>query len=77
MTKYKIVYSLSRRVKKVEIWAASPMLAFKKFKEMMPKVVFSNLAVNEVQEVSDVTEEVVGTRQPRNLCSPCVFEKIA
>ena len=76
MTNYKIVYQLSNRVKRITIPAHSPMEAFKKFKEMMPQIVYNNLSVRGV-EVDIPVNEYVKKREP-DLCIPCAptFNKI-
>ena len=76
MTNYKIVYQLSNRVKRITIPAHSPMEAFKKFKEMMPQIVYNNLSVRGV-EVDIPVNEYVKKSEP-DLCMPCSpnFDKI-
>lgn len=69
MTQYRLVYELSNRVREVEIWACSPLEAFKKFKEMMPEIVYKNLAVKNVDEIKSKI-----SKQQVKLCYPCEFK---
>jgi hypothetical protein len=56
LTKYKIVYEIANRVKHEEIWAASPMLAFKKWKSMLPEIVLKNSSVHNIEEIKEKTK---------------------
>jgi len=71
MTDYKIIYELSNRIITVIIQAHSPMEAFRKFKEMMPKVVYNNLSLINVDPGKV-------KKQEQDLCIPCVpaFDKL-
>ena len=68
LTNYRIVYQLSNRVKEIRILAATPMQALKKFKEMMPTIIYKNLALKEVDEV--ITPEIKDTKK----CFACEFK---
>ena len=73
MTNYRIVYQLSYRTKTITIPACSPMEAFKKFKEMMPKIVYNNLSLNTIEVDSPPVK-----KQDKHLCLPCSasFDKL-
>jgi nicotinate-nucleotide pyrophosphorylase len=67
-TKYRVVFQISNRIKEIEIEAASPMLAFRKFKELMPKIMFDNLSVNEIKV--DIPDKFY-TNKREKVCMPC------
>jgi hypothetical protein len=77
MTVYRIVIQIANRIKTIPIEAASPLEAFKKFKELMPKIMFDNLAVKEITEDIPVPQPYV-TKRELKLCYPCekTFDKI-
>jgi len=50
MTNYKVIYELSNRVKTVIIPAYTPLEAFRKFKEMMPSIIYKNLSLHDIEE---------------------------
>ncbi len=66
MTTYKVIYELSNRIKVVEITAHSPMEALHKFKAMMPKIVYKNLALKQIDEVKEP--------EIKNRCFDCIFK---
>ncbi len=72
MTDYKIIYELSNRIITVIISAHSPMEAFRKFKEMMPKVMYDNLSLNNIEA------DPGKVKKQEHVCLPCVpaFDKL-
>ena len=75
MTNYTIFYELAHRVNKLTIPAHSPMEAFKKFKEMMPQIVYNNLSVKTVEV--NIPKDCVKKSEPKT-CLPCApaFDKL-
>jgi hypothetical protein len=57
MTSYRIVYEIKYKRKTVIITAASPMLALKEFKKIMPEIVYKNLSMGDV-EIRDPEPEI-------------------
>src|SRR6478736_2136234 len=76
MTNYTIIYQVGNRVKRITIPAHSPMEAFKKFKEMMPQIVYNNLSVKNV-EVNIPIKDCVNKSEPKK-CLPYApdFDKL-
>lgn len=73
-TVYEIVFTVGNsKVRIVKIKASSPMIAFKKFKELMPDIVFKGLLIDEIIECK---EKNVYYENTMNFCEHSVFEFI-
>jgi hypothetical protein len=77
MSTYRVVIQIANRVKEIPIEASTSLEAFKKFKELMPKIMFNNLSVKEITVDIPVPNPYIKKNEPR-LCSPCepTFNKI-
>lgn len=71
LTKYRVVYEISNRIRFIFIEAATPMLAFKKFKEMMPALIYKNLAVHDVE--IELPKQKLIQKKVENTCFVCRY----
>jgi hypothetical protein len=69
MTTYRIVYEIAHRVREINIDATSPMLALKKFKEIIPSIIYKNLSVHEIK--TDEPINVYTKRWDKKYCFTC------